>query len=77
MSYLLKFLLVHMLIAINVKHFESNMKSCLRFWNHNAVKQLNTVYSSIVSQQALSEDAVFLALPAKWQNFISKTNIGL
>jgi len=38
MPYLLKFLLVHMLIAINVKHFESNMKSCLRFWNHNAVK---------------------------------------
>lgn len=34
-TYLEKFLLVHMLIAVNIKHFESYVKSCTRLCNSN------------------------------------------
>lgn len=36
-SYLEKFLVVHMLIAVNIKHFESYMKSCTRLCNSNTL----------------------------------------
>lgn len=44
MTYLLKLLFVHMLIAIDIKHFESYVKSSARLWNHimqALVKQLS------------------------------------
>lgn len=42
-SYLQKFLFVHMLIAVNIKHFESYVKSCTRLCNGNALSVIWTL----------------------------------
>lgn len=36
-SYLEKLLLVHVLVAVNVEHFESYVKSCARLCNSNVI----------------------------------------